>query len=70
MRLLRQSLVANKPHEAARTITALFHFTAIGIVDSVAKVGLRACGGLDQQQLVTSDAKVAVRQLPYLLRRQ
>ena len=54
----------DKAHEAARTIAALLHFTAVGIVDPVTKVSLRGGGGLHQQQLVAADAEMAISQLP------
>ena len=56
-----QPLVVHKTHKAARAIPALFDFAAIAIEDAIAKVGI-ALRFFDNQNLIRTDTKVAVRQ--------
>ena len=50
--------------EAARAIAAVLDFAAIGIENSVAEVGLGVRGGIDQQDLIAANAKLAVGKGP------
>ena len=55
--------VAHEPGEAARTIAALLDFTAVGVVDAIAKINIGIPGRFDHEHLVTADAAATVSEL-------
>ena len=55
-----QTFIGYKTHKTARAVAALFYFAAVGIKNAVAEVYTFAVGGFHQQQLVETDAGVAV----------
>ncbi|MCY1180487.1 hypothetical protein D9M73_209340 [compost metagenome] len=59
----RQALVDDEAGEAARAVAALLHFRTIGVEDAVAEVDVRVGRRFDDQQLVETDARVAVAPL-------
>jgi hypothetical protein len=63
---LRQAVIVHIAHKTTRTVTALFDFPAIGIEDAITEIGL-TLGFLDQQNLIASDAEMAVGQFTELL---
>src|SRR3989338_3393172 len=60
----------HKAHETARAVTALFHLAAVGVEDTVAKIGLLVPGFFHQQYLVATHAEMTISQQAQLLRRQ
>ena len=58
----------HKAHKAARAVAALFDFTAIGIENTVAEIGIRPRGLFDDQNLVAADAEMPVGDEPRLWR--
>ena len=65
-----QALLTRKAHKAARAVTAMLHFTAIGIVNHVRKINRRRWGGPYRQNLVRTHTEVTVSQKPVLRWRQ
>src|SRR5690606_23681117 len=57
-------LFVDEAHKAARTVAAVLDLATIGVEDAVAKVGFRMQWVLDQQNLVCTHAKMAVRKRP------
>jgi hypothetical protein len=60
----------NKACKAACAVAALLHFATIGIENAITKLGRRDGRPLNQQQLVTANTKMPVRNQAYLLRAQ
>ncbi|PRD25208.1 UNVERIFIED_CONTAM: ammonium transporter [Trichonephila clavipes] len=58
-----QALVQHEAGEAARTVAALLHLGAVGVEDAVAEIDVRMARRLDDQQLVETDAGVAIAPL-------
>ena len=57
----RELLLMHETHKATSTIAAMLDFAAIRIKDAIAKVRLRVAGCIDQQDLIASNAKLAMR---------
>src|SRR5690625_2176168 len=64
---MRQALVMYETGETARTITAVLHFTAVGIENPVAEIHVRVAWRLNDQQLIKTHTEAAVGQLANLL---
>jgi hypothetical protein len=62
-----ESLVAHKAGKAARAVAALLHLAAVGVVDHVFKIDVRARRGAHAQHLIGADTKVAIGQKANLL---
>jgi hypothetical protein len=60
----------NEAREATRAVPALLHFTTIGIEYTVTELCVWQRRPLDQQQLIATDAKVAIGDKTHLLTRQ
>jgi hypothetical protein len=60
----------DKAHETARAVTALFDLAAIGVENPVTEIDPRLLRGLDQQDLVATDAEMAISQVTQLFRCQ
>jgi hypothetical protein len=56
----------HKACKTARAVAALLHLAAIGIENAIAKLGNRDCRPLNQQQLVTANTKMPVRNKAHL----
>jgi hypothetical protein len=57
-----QALFAHIAHKAPRTIAAVLHLAAVGVVDDVFKINIWAGGGAHTQDLIGPNAKVPVCQ--------
>ncbi len=68
--LVRQALLMDEAHEAARAVAALLDLAAIGIEDAVAEIDAGRRRTFDHQDLVATDAKVAVGEKARLGRRR
>ncbi len=55
-----EPLVSHEAGKTARAIAALFDLPAIRIKDAIVKIGIRTTRRLDQQHLVTADAKTPI----------
>src|SRR5204862_2153343 len=60
--LVRQAPVAHETREATRAVAALLHLFAIGVVDPIAEIGAVLRRPFDHEDLVATDAEVAVRE--------
>jgi hypothetical protein len=57
---VRHATLGDKACKTARTVTALRHLAAVSIENAVTKFGIGLRRPFDQQQLVATDAKMAV----------
>ena len=55
-----QPLVVHEAHEAARAVAALLDLAAVGVEDAVAEIGIGPGGAFHQQDLVATDAEMAI----------
>src|SRR5690606_3459361 len=66
--LVGEPLGVHELDEAARAVSALLDFAAVGVEDAVAEVGLAPARALDDEQLVAADAEMPVGHARDLLR--
>ena len=52
----------HETHEAARAVAALLDFSAVGIPDTIAEIGVRALRLFHEQHLIAADAEMPVRE--------
>ena len=59
----------HETHEAARSIAALLDFSAVGIPDAIAEIGVAASRFFHEQHLIAADTEMPVREAFRELRR-
>lgn len=63
-----QSFVIDKLHETASTVSALFYLSAVGVENTIFKVGFAGFGRLYDQNLIGADSEMPISQEAQLLR--